>query len=592
MSTTATMPRWDLTPFFPSLASDEYRSGVAELDARLDHVENLFREFGITPLENPRQDADSLAEAIEAINALQRQGRLVFSYTSLKVSTDSLDEEAQAAQSALNPRQVRSQKLFAAFTAWVGTLDLEALVPQNQTLQNHAFPLQRAKQEASRLMSAAEEALAADLDQTADSAWAKLYNDFSSNIVVSVQGEELPMSACRALAYDPVAQTRRQAYEAELAAWKQNEIPLAAAMNSIKGTNNLLAERRGWQEQLNVTLHVCNMDRQSLDAMMEAAEESFPDWRRYLRAKAKALGHNGNGLPFYDIFAPLGEDRAWTWEEGTAFVEDGFRAYSDRLADFAVRTFREDWHDVPPQKGKRDGAFCAGLRDDESRMLHNFKPSFGSVSTLAHELGHAYHNLCLAERTPLQRQTPMTLAETASIFCETIIKRRALAESKGDAKLAILEATLMGANQTVVDITSRYRFESETIARRRERELSPSELCDIMRQAQLSTYGNGLDPDLLHPYMWAAKPHYYGGLAFYNFPYMFGLLFALGLYRIYQEEPKGFHDRYDELLSSTGLAPAAELTAQFGIDIRDKAFWAGSLAVLKEDIDEYVSLIG
>ena len=185
----------------------------------------------------------------------------------------------------------------------------------------------------------------------------------------------------------------------------------------------------------------------------------------------------------------------------------------------------------------------------------------------------------------------MTLAETASIFCETIIKRRALQDAEGEEKLAILDASLQGATQVTVDISSRFRFEREVIERRKERALTAQELCDIMRDAQLSTYGDGLDPDALHPYMWAAKPHYYSDRAFYNFPYMFGLLFALGLYRIYQENPEGFHDRYDSLLSRTGLAMAADLTNEFGIDIGKKEFWAGSLAVIADDIEEFCQLV-
>jgi len=295
------------------------------------------------------------------------------------------------------------------------------------------------------------------------------------------------------------------------------------------------------------------------------------------------LGHTG-GLPFHDLFAPVGDDAVWDYDQAQKFVVEGFRAYSDKMADFAVRNFRENWIDVGPRRGKRDGAFCAGTRGDESRILMNFDPSFGSVFTLAHELGHAYHNICLADRENLQKTTPMTLAETASIFCETIIKRRAIAQFEGSEKLAILEASLQGACQVVVDISSRYHFETTAISGRFERELSARELCEAMRAAQLATYGDGLDEDRLHPYMWAAKPHYYSYSAFYNFPYMFGLLFALGLYKIYTDEPNGFHERYDRLLSETGLFDAAELASNFGINIREKAFWAGSLAILEEDI--------
>jgi oligoendopeptidase F len=260
------------------------------------------------------------------------------------------------------------------------------------------------------------------------------------------------------------------------------------------------------------------------------------------------------------------------------------------MGRFADRTFDECWTDFEPRPGKRDGAFCMGVRRDESRVLMNFKPSFGSVSTLAHELGHAYHNLCLAERTALQRYTPMTLAETASIFCETIVKQAALQEGTEEEQLPILEATLQGSCQVVVDITSRFLFEQHVFENRAARELSAKELCDAMVDAQRQTYGDGLDPQFLHPYMWAVKPHYYGGRSYYNFPYMFGLLFGLGLYAIYQEDPEGFKGRYDDLLSSTGLADAATLAQRFGIDIRTPEFWRGSLDQVRMDIDRFEAI--
>jgi oligoendopeptidase F len=214
------------------------------------------------------------------------------------------------------------------------------------------------------------------------------------------------------------------------------------------------------------------------------------------------------------------------------------------------------------------------------------------MSTLAHELGHGYHNLNLADRTMLQRDTPMTLAETASIFCETIVREAALARADAAERLEILEASLQGSCQVVVDITSRFLFERRVFEGRQQRELSVGELNEFMLQAQRETYGDGLDEALLHPYMWAMKPHYYSaGRSFYNFPYMFGLLFGLGLYARYRQDPEQFRASYDDLLSSTGLADAATLAARFGIEIRTPAFWAASLDIVRGDIDRFESLV-
>jgi oligoendopeptidase F len=233
------------------------------------------------------------------------------------------------------------------------------------------------------------------------------------------------------------------------------------------------------------------------------------------------------------------------------------------------------------------------LRRDESRILVNYEANYSGMSTLAHELGHGYHNVRLAGRTPLQRDTPMTLAETASIFCETLVKEAALKHATPAASLEMLEASLQGACQVVVDITSRYLFESQVFAKRQARDLSVEEFCELMREVQRETYGDGLDEQALHPYMWAAKPHYYsGGLSFYNFPYMFGLLFGLGLYARYQADPKAFTGSYDELLSSTGLADATTLAKRFGIDLGQPDFWRASLEVIGQDIARFEQLVG
>ncbi|HLJ81155.1 MAG TPA: M3 family metallopeptidase, partial [Ktedonobacterales bacterium] len=229
---------------------------------------------------------------------------------------------------------------------------------------------------------------------------------------------------------------------------------------------------------------------------------------------------------------------------------------------------------------------------DESRVLSNFKPGYPGMSTLAHELGHGYHNLCLAPRAMLQKGTPMTLAETASIFCETLVRSAALEQADAQGQIEILEASLQGSCQVVVDITSRFLFERGVFERRRERELSIDELNALMQQTQRDTYGDGLDEAALHPYMWAVKSHYYStGRSFYNFPYMFGLLFGLGLYARYQKDAEGFKASYDDLLSSTGLADAATLAARFDIDLRTPDFWRASLDIVRADIDRFEGLV-
>ena len=613
----SSLPHWDLTVVFSSLDSPEFAAGFQAVVNGTERLAALFDERHVEaqpPANFDPQQVETFELAAAQLNALLDRLSTLGAYIGGFVATNSRDELAQAKQSELRRHNVKLSNLDTRFTAWVGSLDVEALIARSALARAHAYMLRKTKVEAEHLMSPAEEMLAAELSLTGGSAWSKLYNTYTSQLLVPVElhgtRQELPMPAIRNLAMDADREVRRLGYEAELAAWQRAAVPIASALNSLKGELQTLSERRNWQSPLDMALFYNNDDRPTLDAMLGAARESFPDFRRYLRAKARALrlpalagerppaanaaasGTGNAGLAWYDLFAPVGEGaRDWSVEDGRQFILEQFGSFSPKLRGLAERAFAERWIDAEPRAGKAGGAFCMRLRGGESRILANFKPSFGEVSTLAHELGHAYHNLNLAGRTMLQRSMPMTLAETASTFCQTIAQNAALQKVDAGEQLLILEAALQDACQVVVDISSRFLFEQSVFDHRKQRDLSVDEFKQLMLDAQLATYGDGLDPAVLHPYMWAAKGHYYGP-TFYNYPYMFGLLFGLGLYARYQAEPEAFKAGYDELLSLTGMADAAELAARFGIDLRSIDFWRASLTVIRKDIDRFEALIG
>jgi len=590
MEATAALPRWDMEIVFPGRESGEYRQELTGITEQLTSLEARFEELGVA--EQGQATVASLDVVLVETNAILERLETLGTYVSCEVTTDTRNEAALAAESELDPILARTRKLMKRLTAWLGSLDLQEALTVSSQAKAHQYALLKAQESARHMLSPAEEALVSDLELTGSVAWGKQYSAVSSQVLVALEigGEPqlIPMSSARALAADPDRTTRQRAFEAELAAWKTVEVPIAAALNGIKGETLLLNQRRGWRSPLEQACFGANIDEATLQAMMTAARESFPTFRRYLRAKAAKLGVPS--LAWYDLFAPLSSDsKSWEWDEATDFVANQFGRYSSKMGDFARRSYSERWIDAEPRAGKVDGAYCAGLRRDESRILMNFKPTFDSVRTLAHELGHGYHNVCLSSRTAIQRETPMTLAETASIFCETIVKNAVIDHGTDEEKLIVLEASIQGACQVVVDISSRFLFEQSVFEHRARREATPRELCELMLAAQRETYGDGLDENTLHPYMWAAKPHYYGA-SYYNFPYMFGLLFGLGLYAIYRREPQGFHERYDDLLASTGLADAATLASRFGIDIRTPDFWRASLDQIREDIDAFERL--
>jgi pepF/M3 family oligoendopeptidase len=598
MSTAQTLPHWDMTVIYPGLNSPEFDQGFANFVQQIADLVQLFDDRCIQAQSNI-SITDAMLETFEAVtfrfNAALEEATTLGAYLGCFVTTNTQDTLAQARYSEFQQQAVKLSLLSTRYAAWIGSLDVEALISRSTLAREHAYILHKASEQAKHLMSPTEEDLAAELELSSGAGWEKLHGDITSRLLISLeldgQRQELPMSMVRNLACHADRDVRRAAYEAELEGWKKAAVPLAATMNGIKGQVNTLSRRRGWATPLDASLFDANIDRQTLEAMLTAARESFPDFRRYLRAKARALGLEK--LAWYDILAPVGEaHKVWDFEDAKNFIVEKFGAFSQKLSDFAARAFRENWIDAEPRVGKVDGAYCTPLRKDESRVFANFKPSFDGVSTLAHELGHGYHNLNLANRTEMQKNTPMTLAETASIFCETIIVHAALAKADKQEQITILEHSIQGACQVVVDIISRFLFENRVFERRKQRDLTIDEFNELMLEAQKETYGDGLDESLLHSYMWAMKPHYYSThLSFYNYPYMFGLLFGLGLYARYQQDPESFKTGYDDLLSSTGLGDAATLAARFGIDIRSTAFWRSSLDIVRRDIDLFEKLI-
>jgi oligoendopeptidase F len=597
-----TPPRWDLTNVYPGLESSEFEGAITSITTQIEGLENRFSEriAGLDSNTPVKELAGLVAEAIERFNDLYTISGTVRAYIQSFVATDSHDTLAMRKMSEFQMVSVQIQNLDNQFQAWVGRIAplLEQVIQANLVAQAHAFALRDAAEQSKYLMSQAEEALAAELSLSGASAWGKLQGTVTSQMTVDFELDgkiqKLPMPALINLHSHPEESIRRRAYEAEMAAWKTVEEPLAACMNGVKGTANTLNHHRGRADALHPAIDMARIDRPTLEAMLGAMEASFPTFRKYFKAKAKRFGKEK--LAWWDVFAPVGRTgKQYSFDEASDFIIEHFGTFSAELAAFARGAFEKRWIDAEQREGKRGGAFCMrvpGTR--ESRVLCNFDGTLNQVSTVAHELGHAFHNECAyqAGKTEIQKDTPMTMAETASIMCETIVKEAALAQT-GDPQeqLAIIETQLTGDSQVIMDIFSRYLFEKEVFERREKSELSAGELCEIMERAQKKVFGDGLDERYLHKYMWTWKPHYYyAGLSFYNFPYAFGLLFGTGLYAIYQQRGADFVPDYKNLLASTGEAPAADLAARFGIDIRTRKFWEDSLAVIASKIDLYCEL--
>jgi pepF/M3 family oligoendopeptidase len=592
------LPRWSVSDVHESLDSRSFSDALEQAGADVDRLVALFDELGIRATEHRAPTADDGAAADTALRELNRVTdavSLLRVYVYATVATDSRHERAQAVFSETRQLDATLRPLSARLADWVASLGVDELAALSTEAQDHRGPLRRLAARSGYQMTEPEEHLAAELSLTGSSAWGRLHADVTSQLTVDVdlpgESPNLPMPAVRGLATDPDPVVRRAAFDAELRAWPTIDVPVAAAMNAIKGEAISLNRRRGWASPVDASLFANNVSRPTFDAMQSAVTSALPDLRRWMRTKAGLHGHRpGRGLPWWDLVAPLpSASSTVSWDDGVAIVRQAFDEYSPTLGGLVGRALDERWIDAEPRDGKTGGAFCARFIDDRSLVLLNWSGSADATQTTAHELGHAYHNTTLAGRTALQRQLPMALAETASIFCETLVVEAGLARLDGVERLAQLDVDLAGSNQVIVDIRSRFLFESELFARRSRRTLSPSELCDMMAEAQFEAYGDGLEQSTAHPYMWLLKPHYYGS-HFYNWPYTYGLLFGLGLFAEYRKDPERFRAGYDDLLSRAGMDTAEELGAAFGLDVTDEAFWTASLDVVRGRIDDYERL--
>ena len=584
---------WSLKELYTSFNSEEFLEDMECLTEVIDEI-NKWTEIIVKDTDCAKVKLEGYVERFSVLADLITK---IGSFIELSISVNTKDDEALKYSDILEKKLTKIVEAETKLNKWISSIEnIDEVIKDSILLKDHEFILKEVVEKSKYLLTDREEAIIANMQNTGSNAWGKLKDNLISTHKVEINEDgkikEYPLTVVLNMAYDKDEKVRKRAYEAEIASYTKIEEGVAAALNGIKGEVLTICEFRGYKSPLEQTLINSRMDEESLNVMLEAMKESMPKFREYLKRKAEILGHK-NGLPFYDMYAPIVEsDMEFDYEKGKKFVVDKFRTFSDNLANFAQKAMNNNWIDVMPKEGKVGGAFCAGIHYlGESRILLNYGNSFSDVVTMAHELGHGFHGECLKDESVLNTEYPMPIAETASTFCETIVKKAAIKEADKIAALAILESEISDCNQVIVDIYSRFLFEKSLFEARKESALTVDQIKKLMLDAQREAYGDGLDPEYLHPYMWTWKPHYYyANSNFYNFPYAFGLLFAKGLYAEYLKKGSEFSSEYENLLSITGKHNIADITKEVGIDIHNKEFWKSSLRTIEEDIDKFMEL--
>ena len=578
---------WNLDPIYKGFEDPAF---AADMEALKEKV-GEFAAFSAALADC--EPLEGLHKGVALNEKIQELAMKLAEYAQLRQSANTRDPEAGSKLGQVMAIYSGYAAPAAAFESWAAKLpNLMELVSGDENLKDYTYLFSNMLESSRHLLEGRGEEIMAKLRLSGGDAWSDMQGYLTSTVPVSYRGETTNLSSIRNLAYDSDPQVRKDAYEAELAAYDRIKDAVAYALNSIKLETISDCQLRGYESPLMRTLKHSHMEKATLDAMFAAIDEYLPKFWQYLKAKGKALGHE-NGLPWYDMFAPMGKSSTkFTAEDAKAYLVEQFSGFDQELADMVAKAFDEAWIDFYPRSGKVGGAFCAGVEClGESRILANFDGLFGDVVTLAHELGHAFHNQCIQDHRPLNQGYSMPVAETASTFNECVVMASAIGKAADkEEKLALIESQLQDATQIICDIYSRFRFEAKVFENREEQFMNADTLSGFMLEAQKQSYGDGLDHSTLHPYMWICKSHYYGP-TFYNFPYAFGGLFARGLYAQYEKEGASFVPKYKKLLYTTPVATAEDTAKVAGIDLTDKDFWRGALQTIADQIDLFCQLV-
>ena len=580
--------KWSLDILYSGFEDPKFIADVEKTDSFIERFDAYAATLGSKDAKTTITEILELNE--EYILHISR----LFNYCSLVQTTDTTNPDCASYLGQLMQKNNATTKASTLMDKYIASVEnLEEIIQSDAFLQEYHYYLTEIQKASKHLLNEDVEEALSRMDISGGSAWSDLQSNLTSTVKVDFNGEETTLSSIRNYAYDPDPAVRKSAFEAELAAYDKIKDSVAFALNSIKMQDITVSDMRGHASPLDKVLFNSKMQRATLEALLEAMKEYMPNLRSYLKAKASYLGHE-NGLPWYDLFAPIGKsDKKYTVEDAKAYLMNIFEAENPQLAKIVDRAFEENWIDFFPRAGKVGGAFCACLEEQkEFRVLMNFDGAMSDIVTLAHELGHGYHDFMIFDNRPLNMQYSMPVAETASTFNENLVVNYAVAHASSDEeKLSLMEGQLSDLNQIICDIYSRFLFESKVVEQRSQQFMFADDLCQIMLDAQKEAYGDGLDPEALHPYMWVCKSHYYSAnLGFYNFPYAFGGLFARGLYAKFKQEGAAFLEKYNYMLKETPVRSVEDVAKICDIDLTSKEFWLMSLHSYDDTIEEYKRL--
>ncbi|MCZ0717772.1 M3 family oligoendopeptidase [Aerococcus kribbianus] len=588
---------WDFDSLYPGgLKGHAYQEHLKQLSQERDQIIECLTDFDITA--NDAQE--SLVTCLDAVAHFNESALHAGTFAQMVADADMTDDYAQAMRlkvdDLVKPFKIAYGKFVKTFNviddhSWQQLIDHPSLAPL-------AFVLNEERDQAKRLLGDEAEALLANLNSDGMAGWAGIYDTTSANLTISVDltdgHHDFSVGQAMNRMYgDPNPANRAAIFDAWEAAFDDRGPVFADIINHLAGYRLTVQSAHNYDHFLAEALEYNRMQKATLEAMWQAVDQGKTIFIEFLRQKQALLALDQ--LNWQDVDAPLVFDSeptiSYDYNQACEFVVEQFATFGPKLAKFAQNALDNRWVEAEDREGKRPGGYCTELPlVNESRIFMTFTGSASDTSTLAHELGHAFHSHVMNEESYWNKNYAMNVAETASTFAETIVANANLAKAKSaKQRLQLLNVKLENATAMFLNIRSRFLFETAFYEERRQGFVGHQRLNDLMTEAQSKAYGDVLDQ--WHPHFWASKLHFFmDDVPFYNFPYTFGYLFSLGLYAQYLKAPENFEERYIALLQDTGKMTVEDLAAKhLGVDLTQPDFWQAGVALAAEDAKAFIT---
>ncbi len=603
--------QWELESEYKSLQSNDFSNDEKRIREIIQSFKTLT-EQARPALEKAKSKTLTDSEKPALANQLQKilvldQEALVLrwnlsAYVSCTLSVDAQDKDAKAKKSQLTALESEYQQMLNPARLFLVQSDdnLFQQVMNHPALQGSKFVWQQERTLKDTLLGEKEETLLTSLNPSGFQAWSELYDTLSGTIRVQVEldgkTEEMGLAQATAMTKGRDARVRKAAWQAIQRSWKTYEEPAAAILNALAGWRLEVCKKRSHTRPvtfMDTPIFQNRISQATLDAMMTAVQNNVKDLQEAALLMAKM--HGKQKLDPWDLLAPAPLDSApgkLSYSDGLAQIQNAFSKVSPELGKFVDMMSDKKWIEARVMPNKKNGAYCTGfMKSKTPRVFMTYMGANQDVSTLAHELGHAYHSWVMRDMSVDEQDYPMTLAETASIFAETVLSDELVKNAKSrEEKMDFAWGDVEGAVSLLLNIPARYEFESNFYKARQEKALSPDELRDLTDKAWTKWYGTSLSEN--DKMFWATKLHFsISSVSFYNFPYTFGYLFALSVYARRKELGDQFMPKYIEILRDTGRMTAEDLIMKhLGEDIRDPKFWQKSIDVVKGKIQNFKDL--